>query len=210
MIKFEVKLYSLKSQCWKKIEDQWPKKEWLICSDSASSNGALHWLVAKEGWRPENILAFDLATEKFRVFTMPPQAPKNCMTNLVKLKGQLCFIMNIVMYNDVKELYHDVWLMKEYGEGSSWTQIYKIEQCAVAWSFKYWTPLMLSKNGKKILMEECHTDRTYLIWYDIENKIRERVKIQKLPKSFQTTICIGSLLLLDGDNVIDPTQNNNR
>lgn len=65
MIKFEVKLYSLKSQCWKKIEDQWPKKEWLICSDLASSNGALHWLVAEgaEEW----LLAFDLATEKFQV-----------------------------------------------------------------------------------------------------------------------------------------------
>ena len=30
-------------------EDQWPNKEWLICSDSMFTNGALHWLVAEEG-----------------------------------------------------------------------------------------------------------------------------------------------------------------
>ena len=44
-------------------EDQWPNKEWLICSDSMFSNGALHWLVAEEGQSPENIFAFDPATE---------------------------------------------------------------------------------------------------------------------------------------------------
>ena len=64
---------------------------------------------------------------------------------------------------------------------------------------------MCSKNNrKKILMEESHRYRTYLIWYDIEKKIRKRVKISKLPEVFQTVTCVGSLLLLDGDNVIDP------
>nr|POF11238.1 hypothetical protein CFP56_78454 [Quercus suber] len=65
---------------------------------------------------------------------------------------------------------------------------------------------MRSKNnGKKILMEESYRYRTYPIWYDIEKKIRKRFKIPKLPEVFQTVTCVGSLLLLDGDNVIDPT-----
>ena len=102
-------------------------------------------------------------------------------------------------------MYNDVWLMKEYGEESSWTWIYKIEQGVVGSTFEYCKPLMCSKNNsKKILMEESHRYRTYLIWYDVEKKIRKRVKISKLPEVFQTVTCVGSLLLLDGDNVIDP------
>ena len=115
-------------------------------------------------------------------------------------------------------MYNDVWLMKEYGEESSWTWIYKIEQGVVGSTFEYCKPLMRSKNnGKKILMEES---RTYLFWYDIKQKIRKRVKIPKLPEVFQAVTCVGSLLLLDGDNVIgstldghnviDPAQKNNR
>ena len=202
---FEVKLCSLRLQRWKKIEDQWPNKEWLIRSDSVFLNGALHWLVAVNGQNPENIVAFDLATEKFRVITTPFKVPTSCLTCLEELEGQLCFIVI------VDEMYNDVWLMKEYGEESSWTWIYKIEQGVVGSTFEYCKPLMCSKNnGKKILMEECHRYRTYLIWYDIEKKTRKRVKICKLPAMFQTATCIGSLLLLDGDNVIDPTQKNNR
>ncbi|XP_023926423.1 F-box protein CPR1 [Quercus suber] len=183
----------------KKIEDQWPNKEWSICSDSVFSNGALNWLVAEEGQSPENIVAFDLATEKFRIIRTPHKAPTSCVTCLEVL-GQLCFIVI------VDEMYNDVWLMKEYGEESSWTWIYKIEQGVVGSTFEYCKPLMRSKNnGKKILMEESYRYRTYPIWYDIEKKIRKRFKIPKLPEVFQTVTCVGSLLLLDGDNVIDPT-----
>nr|POE78561.1 hypothetical protein CFP56_53535 [Quercus suber] len=56
--------------------------------------------------------------------------------------------------------------------------------------FQYWKPLMFSKNCKKVLMEECHMDRTYLIRYDTENKIHKTVEIRKLPESFQATTCI--------------------
>ena len=62
---------------------------------------------------------------------------------------------------------HDVWLMKEHGDENSWTWIYKIEQGAVPWNFEYCKPLMFSKNGKKVLMEEYHLNSSNLLWYDI-------------------------------------------
>ena len=46
----EIKVYSLKSQRWKNVEEQWPNKE--IC----------HW---------ESLLAFNLASEKFKLYTTP-------------------------------------------------------------------------------------------------------------------------------------------
>ena len=69
---FEVKVYSLRSHSWRKIEDQWPKKECTISSNSVSLNGALHWLIAEDTpydmdfpLGVECLLAFDLATKNF-------------------------------------------------------------------------------------------------------------------------------------------------
>lgn len=206
---FDVKMYSLKSKSWKNIKEQWPKKEWTISSKSVSVNGALHWLVAENKQSPVMILAFDLANEKFRDFATPRQPPTYGVEGFLEpylewfleaclevLNGKLCFVVNL----DKKE--NDVWLMEEYGEGSSWTRVYKIEYDGVFKNVKCFNPLMFSKNGKKILMEKCYWGRTFLIWFDTEIKKHRKVKIRKLPYVFQTAICTGSLLLLDGDKVI--------
>ena len=165
---------------------------------------------------PECLLAFDLATEKFRVFKTPVQKEFELVTYLEVLKGQLFFIVSPDFETEIGHDYNDVWLMKEYGEESSWTWIYKIVQRSVPWTFKYCKPLMFSENDKKVLLEmrqynrKRQYNRTKLVWYDIEKKKGERVKIQKIPDSFETAICVGSLLLLDGDDVIDPAEQNNK
>nr|XP_023888127.1 F-box protein CPR1-like [Quercus suber]POE66591.1 f-box protein cpr30 [Quercus suber] len=214
----EIKVYSLKSQRWKKVEEQWPNKE--ICHwESVSLNGAVHWLVADYGvLDKESLLAFDLASEKFKLYTTPVSPDLNQETRLEVLGGHLCFLVNVF------EEYNDVWFMKEYGVDSSWTRIYKIERDAVTWDFErfeYYKPLMFSKNGKKVLLEEHWNNNAILvdhvvekihsknlIWYDIEKKQGKRVQNWSFPDAFRTATCIGSLLLLDGDNVIDPWQRN--
>ncbi|XP_065629867.1 F-box protein CPR1-like [Quercus suber] len=206
---FDVKMYSLKSKSWKNIKEQWPKKGWKRSSKSVSVNGALHWLVAENKQGPVMILAFDLANEKFQDFATPPRQPPTygaerfleaCLEGFLEaclevLNGKLCFIVNLEKKDN------EVWLMEEYGEGSSWTRVYKIEYDGVFKNVKCFNPLMFSKNGKKILMEMCYSGRTFLIWFDTEIKTQRKVKIRKLPYVFQTAICTGSLLLLDGDNV---------
>ncbi|KAL4598675.1 hypothetical protein ACB092_11G075100 [Castanea dentata] len=193
---FEMKVCSLKSQCWKKIEKQLPIKE--ICSaQSGSLNGAFHWIVEQDDGS-ESILAFDLANEKFRLYRKPSNED---LASLEVLGGCLCFIEccpEIPTSNDF-------WLMKEYGDESSWTRIYKIESDAVLWNIDYFKPLLFSKNGKKVLMEGVS-----LIWYDIKKKRGKKVKNRSFPKRFKTATCIESLPLLDGDNVIDPRQKKNK
>ncbi|KAF3954337.1 hypothetical protein CMV_020302 [Castanea mollissima] len=193
---FEVKVYSLKSQCWKKIEKQLPIKE--ICSaQSVSLNGAFHLIVEQDDGS-ESILAFDLANEKFRLYRKPSNED---LASLEVLRGCLCFIEccpEIPTSNDF-------WLMKEYGDESSWTRIYKIESDAVLWNIDYFKPLLFPKNGKKVLMEGVS-----LIWYDIKKKRGKKVKNRSFPKRFKTATCIESLPLLDGDNVIDPRQKKNK
>ncbi|XP_050264254.1 F-box protein CPR1-like [Quercus robur] len=153
---FEVKVYSLRWHSWRKIEEQWPKKECTVSSNSVSLNGVLHWSIAEDTpydmdipLGVECLLAFDLAIEKFLVFKTPVQREVELGTCLEVLKGQLCFIVTPDLGAEI-----DVWLMKEYGEA-------KKNRC-------------------------------------------EGVEIQNLPHWFRTATCVGSLLLLDGDNVIDP------
>nr|POE82547.1 f-box protein cpr30 [Quercus suber] len=197
-VKFEVKVYSLRSQSWKKIEERWSNKS-LDSWNAKSLNGAVHWLVVDRGvLDQESLLAFDLATEKFLLYTMP--FPLNIYysdRHLEVLGGCIC-VIEIYMFTN------DVWLMKEYGVESSWTRIYRIEQGVVPWIFEYLKPLMFSKNGKKVLLEEDQDAHTNLMWYDIEKKRCKMVKNRSFPDSFIVATCIGSLLLLDGDNVIDP------
>jgi hypothetical protein len=88
--------------------------------------------------------------------------------------------------------------MNEYGVESSWTLLYTIAQGTVPWAFEFCKPLVYSKNGKKVLMELDFTD---LFWYDIEERRSWRVQFHDMPDSIETAICVGSLVLLDGDSV---------
>ncbi|XP_059437385.1 F-box protein CPR1-like isoform X1 [Corylus avellana] len=195
---FELKVYSLRAHSWKRVEEEWPK-ELSPRSSSASLNGAFHWLVGPPtpARSSETLLAFDLATEKFREYTIPVQSDDDSVLGLEVLKGCLCICVNVFVTRN------DVWVMKEYGVISSWARLYTIEQGAVPWTFEYCKPLAYSKDGKKVLMEQ---DFAYLFWYDIEEKRGTRVRFRPMLKSFQTATCVGSLVLLDGDILIDPRQ----
>ena len=93
------------------------------------------------------------------------------------LKGQLCFIVSPDLEAEIEHDYNEVWLMKECGEANSWTRIYKIDRGLVPWTFKYCKPLMFSENEKKVLLEMRQYNQTKLVWYEIEKKRCERVKI---------------------------------
>lgn len=138
---FEVNVYSLRSRSWKKFDYQLPNKEWRIFSDSVCLNGAFHWLVTVVTATGVNNAGLLLSNSPPRNFG---SLPIYWRTYLENLKGQLCFLRNMMMYEDVKEWNSDVWLMKEHGDASSWTWNYKIQQ--------HWKPLMFSKNGKKIYL----------------------------------------------------------
>lgn len=192
---YELKIYSLRVHSWKRVEKEWPYK--LITSSStASLNGAFHWLVTPLGGSmEETLLAFDLATEKFRSCRIPFQQVHGVsMLVLEVLKGCICVCVNVF------DTLVDVWVMKEYGAASSWTRLYTIERSAVPWPFEYCKPSVYSKDGKKVLMEQYDE---FLFWYDIEEKRGRRVQFRGMPSSFsfEMAICVGSLVLLDGDIV---------
>ncbi|CAL5330197.1 unnamed protein product [Camellia sinensis] len=88
----------------------------------------------------------------------------------------------------------DLWVMKEYGVKESWTKLICIEQSNIRFAI-YLEPLPYSKNGKKVLLQ--HDFRSFR-WYDLEKKTIEMVGINGEPDHFGTTVCLGSLVPLDG------------
>jgi hypothetical protein len=75
-----------------------------ICWRPAFSNGAFHWAVATM-----TIVAFDLATEKFRPLAFPVPYFQQV------LRGCLNFCAGNL-----------VWVMKEYGKAGRWTLLYTV------------------------------------------------------------------------------------
>ena len=115
----------------------------------------------------------------------------------------VCYVVN------AWKMYNEVWLMKEYGEESSRIQVYKIDLRAntIASNLNsdfeylnvYLKPLKFSWHGKKVLLADCKN----IFWYDIEKNRSKRLESQNFPVVFTPLTFIGSLLLLDGDSVID-------
>jgi hypothetical protein len=72
--------------------------------------------------------------------------------------------------------FNDVLVMKEYGVASSWTQLYTIVGEMPGY-FNYYKPLVISKNGNKVLMQQDHN---FLFWYDIGKKSGRRFNIRDM------------------------------
>ncbi|KAL6292108.1 hypothetical protein ACE6H2_000250 [Prunus campanulata] len=99
----------------------------------------------------------------------------------------------------------DVWIMKEFGETESWSLLYSIDRQPNV----YVKPLAFSKNGEMVLLEMLGNGYSRLSWYDLEKKSVKQVEISGLLplRYYLTTICWGSLCLLDGDPVIAKSSN---
>ena len=211
VVDLNVKVYSLKSNSWKGVEEEWPIDKASICSKPTYFNGALHFKVKTPDYTtnlPRGmrlIVSFDLATKKFHVFKTPSQG--TWREHLEVLGGHLCFI-SMDPYGQM----NFVWMMKEYGVDGSWTRIYKIEKDTVPLTCDFCKPVMFSKDKKLVLEEGLENLLVEALGrYDMEKKIdkKKRDMFQfQVHNVLYTVTCIGSLLLLDGDNVIEEKRTN--
>ncbi|KAM3696627.1 hypothetical protein ACJW30_06G054900 [Castanea mollissima] len=137
-----VAVFSLRTSAWKLVEGfhyKKPTELWegpLPCGTNL--NGALHWVFKLCGGNECVIAAFDLETDTFRDMPVPAISVSGFSTGF--LRGCLC-----LMDRDFGLRRRDIWVMKEYGVGKSWTKILVVDPCYVV------KPLCLWKNSK-ILM----------------------------------------------------------
>ncbi|CAI9093292.1 OLC1v1028761C1 [Oldenlandia corymbosa var. corymbosa] len=118
--KYEFRLYSLKNNSWRKIEDLKigiPKLEFLDNFKFASEN--LHWLV-DDGIDGLRIGRFDLANETYQVMDCPNNKDSLYDHGLGVLGGCLS------LFYDRERTHADIWIMKDYGIEESWTKVFSI------------------------------------------------------------------------------------
>ncbi|KAM5588334.1 F-box protein CPR1-like [Rosa sericea] len=112
-LNIEHHIFSSNSNIWKRIA-----VPFRLHMDVAGtlSNEALHWI-------DKEILAFDLAHEKFRTMLLPDFKPGQCIMELGEFRGCLCAFD----YQNQHIGFIDLWVMKEYNVSESWTKLFTLK-----------------------------------------------------------------------------------
>lgn len=193
----ETKVYSLKSNLWRRVEDFGYPLPFLKGKWRVHINGALHTLVEDSDYmylsRSVRIMAFSVETETHYTVPLPPDMLiKDLDMRLDVIGGFLC----VVCSNKSRV---NIWMMKEYGVSESWTKflsigVPEIERNDIV------RPLVYSEHDNRVLLN-CDDKR--LVWYDLRTKTIENVAVRGLPFVFYAEVCVESLIALDGSNGID-------
>ncbi|KAK6257493.1 hypothetical protein QUC31_000952 [Theobroma cacao] len=188
----EVKVYSLKTNTWRKGEEI----PYYFRNRSVTGTfvcGALHWLAVEEReWEcPSSIIAFDVATEKYRQIELVDNMERNAYSVVPRaLQGCLCTITTC-FNNEV-----NIWVMKDYGVKESWTILHSFQgSISSAPHVHPLRPLAYSRTGDRLLL---HHDGLSFLWYDLKENQFEEVDLLQLNnvKTFLVEICVESLVQL--------------
>ncbi|KAL3587299.1 hypothetical protein D5086_014166 [Populus alba] len=203
---YEVKVYRLKNDKWKKIEGL-PIRLRLLSKPffhilnrrgyGVFAGHALHWIVPQRrqlGIR-DCVLGFDIRDDKFFELPQPDYENKgmNFQVDVGVLEGNLCVMCNY------EHVCVDVWVMKEYGVKESWCMMFSVQGIKWISAFMFLRPLVYSKDGDKVLLE---VNGEKLFWYDWKNKHAKVVRVRGGPSSFGSEMYVESLIRInDGDPI---------
>ncbi|KAK0596530.1 hypothetical protein LWI29_016521 [Acer saccharum] len=199
---YEVKVYSLKTNSWRKVVNL-PNYLRLLFQFyyhllhrrgyAVFASGVLHWVFPRraELGIGDSLVGFDLGAEEFRVVPEPDYGDleQDFVLDVGTLEGCLCVICNYARG------VVDFWVMKEYGVKESWTKLFSIEQSRMTLKISFLKPLAYSKGSdggdEKILME---LNNRKIVWFDLKRKRFKTVRINGGPDSFGTDIYVESLI----------------
>lgn len=188
-IESDVCVYSMASNSWKRIQDMpysliYPRKMGVFVDI------ALHWVMTPElvPDSPNYIVGFNLESEDFSVIPQPDIIDQSFEIDVAALDGCLCMVAN---YRNTGV---DVWIMNKYGMKDSWAKLFSILQEDVPRSNEFMWPLTYSQGGDLILVQQ---DKKILFWYDKKRKAVQKIQIQDMPSTFETEVCLRSLVPLD-------------
>ncbi|KAB1202210.1 hypothetical protein CJ030_MR8G001762 [Morella rubra] len=146
----ECLVFSLKRNCWKRIQDP-VNPDGLDESAGILSNGALHWSV--EYLQLElKISAFDLAEEKFHEMPKPRKydAESNkelYLDSLDNIGGRLCFVCR-------RRTHVELVVMMEYGVLESWATLFRVERFPAMPAY-FMRPLCFSRSNELVAEYYC-------------------------------------------------------
>ncbi|XP_057772091.1 F-box/kelch-repeat protein At3g06240-like [Salvia miltiorrhiza] len=168
-----VDVYSVTRGVWKRVDNSPYDHAVPHLSCGAFVSGAIHWLASsrEEGYTSV-IAAFDLAREVFDEMPAPSGVDlgKFVFWKLVVLEGCLCLV-------DAGRDRSDVWIMKEYGVGESWTKL-SIEGGCVYDIIK---PLCFDGDDEEIVLM---TEGESLVVYNVKAKLFRDMVVDGVPAMF--------------------------
>ncbi|CAN7005570.1 unnamed protein product [Brassica rapa subsp. trilocularis] len=166
---FEVKVFSLKRNRWKRIREvqilfiHFYYRFLYPSGNGVLAGNSLHWILPRrQGLIAGNrIIRFDLASDDLGVLSFPQELYFEDNMEIGVLDGCLCF-MCYSMFSHV-----EVWILREYQ--GKWSKFITVE------SYNFIRPLIYSKDRSKILME---INGEKLVWYDLASKSFETFVIK--------------------------------
>ncbi|CAF2119775.1 unnamed protein product [Brassica napus] len=166
---FEVKVFSLKRNRWKRIREvqilfiHFYYRFLYPSGNGVLAGNSLHWILPRrQGLIAGNrIIRFDLASDDLGVLSFPQELYFEDNMEMGVLDGCLCF-MCYSMFSHV-----EVWILREYQ--GKWSKFITVESC------NFIRPLIYSKDRIKILME---INGEKLVWYDLASKSFETFVIK--------------------------------
>ncbi|KAH7858129.1 hypothetical protein Vadar_020294 [Vaccinium darrowii] len=140
-LEIEVKVYTLRTNLWRRIES-FPR---CLPLDNSGIylNGALHWRMSRES--NVFIVSLDLANETYGEVLVPDYRDDHLHRSFLDvLNGCLCILC---AYDDSA----DLWVMKEYGIGESWTKLVVIPYATHPFVGSCPQPVCILRNGEVLV-----------------------------------------------------------
>lgn len=192
----EVEVYGLNSGAWRSFNAGAPPYgilDTLFTRSQAFASGAIHWIgydPCKGDCLNKLIVSFDIGNEVFGELMLP-----NCLVECEDLYvaeyGELLSMFE--MKRRGKELYFNVWVMREYGFVESWMKLYSLDICEGVCR-----PIGF-KNNEEVLYV---TARGKLVSFN-QNTIQTKgFGIKGATDSFYVGSYMESLVLLDGESAV--------
>lgn len=139
---FVVKIYCLKSDEWKNLENF--KGRWLMDDPATFADGKLHWLSSRDSGGSWDIVFLHLESEEYGIMHLPSHVKSDYFYSRLGAHQESLF----VLYS------HDtcahVWIMDAAGKGI-WTKVVTIPYIDDFLRYTYKTALYLLENGEVLL-----------------------------------------------------------
>ncbi|KAK6156580.1 hypothetical protein DH2020_010828 [Rehmannia glutinosa] len=190
-LKSETFVYSLKLDSWRRIKD-FPFRISRL-RGGIFLKGALHWISSTMPLKSMNdlIIGLDLETEDYCLLPLPTE-----ISRLEKPPEAFS------CYYQIERL--DVWLMKDYGVKCSWIRLFSVSAQDNIGAVETLRPIAYLKCKEEVLLQH---DKKEFVWFNLETKLGQKIRIDGRPTTFSSQFCLASLVRLR-DIVVDGESNN--
>ncbi|KNA04839.1 hypothetical protein SOVF_195970 [Spinacia oleracea] len=141
--KSQVMVYSLREDTWKRGAHDVPYYFYGHFGYSVMLHGIMHWSIEGDHRVPLPMVGFNLFDETFSSVSLPNYHTDICVrAHIGVVDDCLCVMLNHYCYCEV-------WVMKEYGEATSWTKLCRVGKRD---HFDDLRPISFSKSQKELFV----------------------------------------------------------